>query len=475
MARAGLCSRRDAEAWIEAGRVAVNGTVLESPARDVTPADKVTVDGQPIPTRERTRLFLFHKPRGTVTTARDPEGRQTVFEALPAGLPRVVTVGRLDINTEGLLLLTNDGGLKRVLELPDTGWLRRYRVRAYGEITQADLDGLRDGITIDDMNYGPIEALLDRGQGDNVWITLGLREGKNREVKRILEHLGLQVNRLIRVSYGPFQLGDLAEGAVEEIKTRVLADQLGEALARQASVDFDAPSFVYDEEPEPAPEPRGRGDRSERPARGARPARDEERPTRSPRFVRDGAPDPTERPRPPRRHPTEPLRSVWRAEDPGAVPHRKIPRRGLDAKQLRAEGGEKPHERTGRVKDRKGRAVLVERVSRPPAEEPVREARAPEDDRPKRNLWAQDDARPARSRAGGPGPRRDDRPGGRSKPAGFRTGGPSREEGEGRRPGGDRPAGGAGRGPRSPSKGPGGPFKGPGRGGPGGPRKPRPS
>ncbi len=210
MARAGLCSRRDAEAWIEEGRVSVNGTVITSPALDVTKRDNIMVDGKLLPTRERTRLFLYHKPRGLVTTAKDPEGRTTVFERLPPGLPRVVTVGRLDINTEGLMLLTNDGGLSRVLELPETGWLRKYRVRAFGSINQAALDELAEGVTIDGMHYGPIEAALEREQGDNVWLMIGLREGKNREVKRILEHLGLQVNRLIRVSFGPFQLGDLA-------------------------------------------------------------------------------------------------------------------------------------------------------------------------------------------------------------------------------------------------------------------------
>ncbi len=235
-------------AWINEGRVSVNGTVITSPALDVTKRDNIMVDGKLLPTRERTRLFLFHKPRGLVTTAKDPEGRPTVFERLPPGLPRVVTVGRLDINTEGLMLLTNDGGLSRVLELPETGWLRKYRVRAFGSINQAALDELAEGVTIDGMNYGPIEAALEREQGDNVWLMIGLREGKNREVKRILEHLGLQVNRLIRVSFGPFQLGDLGEGAVEEVRSRVLADQLGEELAAQANVDFEAPVFVYDEE-----------------------------------------------------------------------------------------------------------------------------------------------------------------------------------------------------------------------------------
>src|SRR5208282_4919616 len=179
MARAGICSRRDAEAWIAAGRVSVNGETLLSPAFNVSDADDVRVDGQRLGAAERTRLFLFHKPRGFVTTARDPEGRPTVFDALPPGLPRLVAVGRLDINTEGLLLLTNDGGLARVLELPSTGWLRRYRVRAHGAIDQATLDRLSGGIAIDGVDYLGIEAKLDREQGDNVWITMGLREGKN--------------------------------------------------------------------------------------------------------------------------------------------------------------------------------------------------------------------------------------------------------------------------------------------------------
>ena len=192
IARAGIASRRDVEAMIAEGRVTLNGKVLDSPAINVTPADQITVDGEPLPTKERTRLWLYHKPRGLVTTARDPEGRPTVFDNLPEDLPRVVAIGRLDINTEGLLLLTNDGGLARVIAHPDTGWLRRYKVRVHGEVNQAELDNLRHGVTIDGMEYGPIEARLDRVQGDNAWISMGLREGKNREVKRILEHLGLR-------------------------------------------------------------------------------------------------------------------------------------------------------------------------------------------------------------------------------------------------------------------------------------------
>ena len=249
MARAGVCSRREAEAWIAEGRVSVNGEVLQSPAFNVSETDNVRVDGKPLAAPERTRLFLFHKPRGLVTTARDPEGRNTVFAVLPPDLPRVVAIGRLDINTEGLLLLTNDGGLSRVLELPSTGWLRRYRVRAHGTIDQAALDQLADGVTIDGVDYMGVEAKLDREQGSNAWLTLGLREGKNREIKKILEHLGLAVNRLIRVSFGPFELGDLPEGEVVEVRTRVLRDQLGVKLAKEANVDFDAPQIVAIESP----------------------------------------------------------------------------------------------------------------------------------------------------------------------------------------------------------------------------------
>ncbi|MBB4304206.1 23S rRNA pseudouridine2605 synthase [Rhodobium orientis] len=254
MARAGLCSRRDAEKWIAEGRVSLNGKVLTTPATTVGPRDDVLVDGKQLPKRERTRLWLFRKPRGLVTTNRDPEGRPTVFEKLPADMPRVMSVGRLDINTEGLLLLTNDGGLARVLELPATGWLRRYRVRAYGSITQAELDRLADGFAVDGILYGAIEATLDRQQGENVWLTLALREGKNREVKRVLEALGLAVNRLIRISYGPFQLGELADGEVREIRGRVLRDQLGHRLAVEAGADFDTPFAEEPGEKKPAPQ-----------------------------------------------------------------------------------------------------------------------------------------------------------------------------------------------------------------------------
>ncbi|MGX1319530.1 23S rRNA pseudouridine2605 synthase [Bradyrhizobium sp. USDA 377] len=242
LARAGLASRRDAEEMVTQGRVTVNGRVINSPALDITPNDVVLVDGKPLPPRERTRLFLYHKPRGLMTTHDDPEGRPTVFDNLPEGLPRLISVGRLDFNTEGLLLLTNDGGLARTLELPDTGWLRRYRVRAHGDVTQAQLDELKSGIEVDGVKYGPIEATLERDQGANVWLVFAIREGKNREVRNVCAHLGLEVNRLIRVSYGPFQLGEIPEGQVDEIKSRVLREQLGDKVIEKSGAEFDVPS-----------------------------------------------------------------------------------------------------------------------------------------------------------------------------------------------------------------------------------------
>ncbi|AHG44231.1 pseudouridylate synthase [Rhizobium leguminosarum bv. trifolii CB782] len=243
MARAGVASRRDIERMIMEGRVTLNGAVLDTPVVNVTLADRIEVDGVPIRGIERTRLWLYHKPAGLVTTNADPEGRATVFDNLPEELPRVMSIGRLDINTEGLLLLTNDGGLARALELPATGWLRRYRVRAHGEIDQDALDRLKDGIAVDGVLYGSIEATLDRTQGSNVWITMGLREGKNREIKNVMGALGLDVNRLIRISYGPFQLGDLPEGHVIEVRGRTLRDQLGPRLIEEAKANFDAPIY----------------------------------------------------------------------------------------------------------------------------------------------------------------------------------------------------------------------------------------
>jgi 23S rRNA pseudouridine2605 synthase len=326
IARAGLASRREAEAWIAAGRVAVNGTTIASPAIDVTGADRITIDGQALPDRERTRLFLYHKPRRLMTTHADPRGRPTIFQNLPRDLPRLISVGRLDFNTEGLLLLTNDGALARVLELPATGWLRRYRVRAHGTVTQQELDGLRGGLTIDGIHYGPIDASLDRRQGSNVWLTLGIREGKNREVRNVLGHLGLSVTRLIRVSFGPFQLGELDEGEVEEVRTRVLREQLGEKLVRLSGADFSNP----------------------RPLPSRKPARDEPHPVA---------------PQQPREKPKHRTSSdhAWRAHEEDR-PTKKLRRKFRGARSDRRDRlvrDERPQ--TDTLTDRKGRPVVVEK------------------------------------------------------------------------------------------------------------------
>ncbi len=227
LSRAGIASRRESERMIEAGRVSVNGKTITSPALNITSDDKVVVDGKRVGEPDPARIWLYHKPAGLVTTERDEKDRETVFDALPDTMPRVMSVGRLDINSEGLLLLTNDGEIKRKLELPSTGWLRRYRVRINGSVSEARLDQLRAGITVDGVNYQPMIVTFDRQQGANAWLTVSIREGKNREIRRTMEAIGVIVNRLIRVSYGPFQLGTLAQGDVEEVKGRVVRDQLG--------------------------------------------------------------------------------------------------------------------------------------------------------------------------------------------------------------------------------------------------------
>jgi 23S rRNA pseudouridine2605 synthase len=237
IARAGLCSRRDAERMIGDGRVTLNGKPLTSPAVNVSETDVIAIDGKSLPQKQQSRLWRYHKPAGLVVSHRDPEGRPTVFEAVAKELPRVVSIGRLDLNTEGLLLLTNDGELARLLELPATGWVRRYRVRVHGSPDPAALAGLAGGISIEGVHYGPIEASVDKIQGSNAWLTFAIREGKNREVKKVCEHLGLQVSRLIRTSFGPFQLGDLERGAIAEVPARVLAEQLGRNTTPQAHAD----------------------------------------------------------------------------------------------------------------------------------------------------------------------------------------------------------------------------------------------
>ncbi len=226
IARAGLCSRRQAETWIEQGRVKINGNILKTPACIVTNEDNIEVNGKPLPSASATRLFIYHKPAGLVTSHKDERGRPTVFDRLPSELPRLISVGRLDLNTEGLLLLTNDGGLSRYLELPSTGWKRRYRVRVHGKVNVEKLTGLKRGITVDGVNYRSIDASLDNVQGTNSWLTIVLREGKNREIRRVMEALKLKVNRLIRISYGSFDLGKLEKGNIQEIKNQVMKEQI---------------------------------------------------------------------------------------------------------------------------------------------------------------------------------------------------------------------------------------------------------
>ncbi len=353
IARAGLASRREAEDWIAAGRVAVNGEVIRSAALNVTTRDRISVDGEPLPERERTRLFLYHKPRGLITTHADPQGRPTIFAKLPPGLPRLISVGRLDFNTEGLLLLTNDGELARVLELPATGWLRRYRVRAHGAITQVQLDALRTGITISGIHYGAIEAALERVQGANLWLSFAIREGKNREVRTVLAHLGLEVTRLIRVSFGPFQLADLEEGAVEEVRTRVLREQLGDKLIAAAGLDFAAPVAARAS--------------SDGPKSPERQRKDEARVTPWPKKAAgDG-----ERPKQKRRGRN--AEHTWRVQNE-ARPAKKLRRRFHGTRDHDSRPQPQGKMRAGALTDRKGRSVRVERYGeRSAPEEPIRD------------------------------------------------------------------------------------------------------
>ena len=364
IARAGLASRREAEEWIAAGRVAVNGEVIHSPALNITARDSITVDGEALPQRERTRLFLYHKPRGLITTHSDPQGRPTIFARLPNHLPRLISVGRLDFNTEGLLLLTNDGALARVLELPATGWLRRYRVRAHGAVTQPQLDALRKGITVSGIHYGPIDATVDRGQGSNMWLTFAIREGKNREVRNVLGHLGLTVTRLIRISFGPFQLGELGEGAIEEVRTRTLREQLGDRLIALSGADFS-------------------GVRIDKPRERKEPAESNQR---------------------------KPVHHAWRA--PGEQPAKPLQRRyrgsqrKAEDERTRTDKTDKDV-RTGTLTDRKGRSVPVERFGKKPPS-PAQ----PEEIPAKRGRGGQHPRR-WRDRAAGPRPSRPKSPRGR--------------------------------------------------------------
>ncbi len=471
IARAGLCSRRDAEAWIKEGRVAVNGNIIRTPAFNVVEKDRITVNGEPLQVRSGTRLWLYHKPAGLVVTEKDPEGRPTIFEALKEqGLPRVLTIGRLDINTEGLLLLTNDGGLKRILELPATGWLRRYRVRAFGKVTQAELDRLKTGPEIEGIKYGPIEATLERQQGSNVWLLLALREGKNREVKNVLGSLGLTVNRLIRVSYGPFQLGDLPIGAVEAVKSRVLRDQLGKKLAEQASVDFesDMPEVAARREA-PRPERPGRPgfgrpsrERAPEPARQGRPRRI---------HFDDGRP-PEEFTPPPERRGREDRTA--RSGQRGEGPERKGRTDRDHARPARSGGapqrGARPSSERPPSERPRGPRPAGGRPARPVGDRPAR----PADGRPARPTGDRP-ARPAGGRSARPVGDRPQRPTG-DRPARPTGGRPSRPAGDRPpRPTGDRPARPTGGRPSGPGGGRPRPSGGgPRPGGPRPPRKPRP-
>jgi 23S rRNA pseudouridine2605 synthase len=360
IARAGLASRREAEEWIAAGRVAVNGEVIHSPALNITARDRITVDGEALPQRERTRLFLYHKPRGLITTHSDPQGRPTIFARLPNHLPRLISVGRLDFNTEGLLLLTNDGALARVLELPATGWLRRYRVRAHGVVTQPQLDALRKGITVSGIHYGPIDATVDRGQGSNMWLTFAIREGKNREVRNVLGHLGLSVTRLIRISFGPFQLGELGEGAIEEVRTRTLREQLGDRLIAQSGADFS-------------------GVRIDKPREHEKPRESKER---------------------------KAVHHAWRA--PAEEKAKPLRRQFHGSRRQRDDARERTAEvRTGTLTDRKGRSIAVERFGQKPPPPP------PPEEAPEKRGRAGRHPRRWRDRAAGPRPSRPKPPRGR--------------------------------------------------------------
>ena len=256
IARAGVCSRRDAEKLIDAGRVMVNGITITTPALNVGAKDTVTIDGTPLPSAEPVRLWRHHKQKGRITASRDPQGRPTIFDDLPPDMPRTITIGRLDFNTEGLLLLTNDGALARTLELPATGWVRRYRVRVHGPVDEAALAALSKGKTLDGIRYGPVAAELERKTGSNAWLRVGLTEGKNREVRKLLNHMGLEVTRLIRVSFGPFQLGRLATGECSEVSAKSLAEQLGGLLPVSSSLPTATAARARARER--APQPAGR-------------------------------------------------------------------------------------------------------------------------------------------------------------------------------------------------------------------------
>ena len=447
LARAGVASRREVERLIGLGRIAVNGRVLDTPAVLVGRDDVVTLDGRPVERPEATRVWRFHKPVGLMTTHRDPQGRPTVFEALPEGMPRVISVGRLDINSEGLLLLTNDGELSRALELPTTGWVRRYRARARGRVTQEQLDRLKDGMTIDGVRYGSIEATLDKAKEAaggkapaNLWITVSLTEGKNREVRKVLEHLGVTENRLIRLSYGPFQLGTLAEGEVAEVGPRVIREQLSGLIHPESLPQGDEveplPTGVRKASPlaDPKAKPsRIRAAQAKREAlaaeagerAAAREAREErfasgDRPRRDFRR-RDGGP---ERPRGDR------PRGPFKPREGGGEDR---PRRPFKPREGGADDRPRSDRPRGPYKPREG--AEGDRPKRPYKPRVGGGEDRPRSDRPRGPYKSREDGDGDRPRSG---PRPGGKPGGR--PGGPRPGGP--------RPGGPRPGG--PRGPKTP-------------------------
>ncbi|WP_374311892.1 pseudouridine synthase [Dongia sp.] len=376
MARAGLCSRRDAEVWIANGRVSINGKILTSAAMNVGTKDIVLVDGKPLPEKQLTRVWLYYKPKGLMTTAYDPEGRATVFENLPADMPRVISIGRLDLNSEGLLLLTNDGELARKLELPSTAWIRRYRVRVNGRFDPKLLDGLKDGIEIEGVRYGPIIAAFERQQGANAWLTMALTEGKNREIRRICQHFGWPVSRLIRVGYGPFQLGDMEPGQVQEVKGKQLQTQLRFGNDWRPPEKAEAEETytarpAFDRGPDKRTREKHAVARGERPERSARPERV--------RTQDEGAPARNQRPGRNAR--------LARGDKPGWT-----------QKPERQERGERPVRATR--EERNERPVRPERVGKPQWNDRPRS-----DEKPRRAERAQRDERPEITER----PRRNDR------------------------------------------------------------------
>jgi 23S rRNA pseudouridine2605 synthase len=352
LARRGIASRRDVEEMITQGRITLNGEVVETPGVRITQQDVVTLDGQVIGASEPTRLWLHHKTAGTVTTNYDPEGRPTVFDQLPEDLPRVVTVGRLDINTTGLLLLTNDGHLARVLEHPKTQWPRCYRVRAYGHVTQDILDGLKNGVTVEGIEYGPIEASLDREVGDNIWLTMTLYEGKNREIKVVLGSLGLTVNRLIRTSFGPFSLGDLKENELVEIPDCLAVTQVAHALKQHGDSN----------EGEADAQEGGTSEEDLSPDNGERRSPQQNRFSHGDKPLKRKSPSLPSR----EREFLGPQRYIWRAEDENKGDSFRNADGKSFFKKKKALGKKPPesHKRLGRIKTRKGDTVLVEKTIR---------------------------------------------------------------------------------------------------------------